>query len=150
MRSNEQRVAYHEIDQRHPPEVTTGVLQIVIPFTTPELTLAALRQAELCTDLNVYVLLVDIQVVPFSCPIDQPPINSEFSKERLRGLLGQTRLPGATGVVYARDRLEGYRQALKPTSLVIVATQKHWWRTREEKLAGALRKSGHQVMLLQQ
>jgi hypothetical protein len=110
MRSNRQ-IAEHEIDQRHPSDITTNFLWVVIPFTTPELTLAALRHAGVCTDLNVHVSLVDIQVVPFSCPMDQPP---------------------------------------KPASLVILATKKRWWRTREQKLACALQTAGHRVMLLHQ
>jgi hypothetical protein len=149
MRSNRQ-IAEHEIDQRHPSDITTNFLWVVIPFTTPELTLAALRHAGVCTDLNVHVSLVDIQVVPFSCPMDQPPINREFSEQRLRDLFAQTGLPGTTAVVYTRDWLEGYRQALEATSLVILATKKRWWRTREQKLARALQTAGHRVMLLHQ
>jgi len=148
MRSN--RIADHELDQRHPSDITTNVLWVVIPFTTPELTLAALRHAGVCTDLNVRVSLVDIQVVPFSCPMDQPPINREFSEQRLRDLFAQTGLPGTTAVVYTRDWLEGYRQALEAASLVILATKKRWWRTREQKLARALQTAGHRVMLLHQ
>src|SRR5262249_36544352 len=148
MRINQQRIAYREIDQRRPSDVTTGVLWVVIPYTTPKLTLAALRHAGVCTDLNVHVALVDVQVVPFPCPLDEPPINREFSERRLRDLFAQTKLPGTTGIMYTRDRLEGYSRALEPASLVILATRKHWWRTREQKLAHALRKAGHEVLLL--
>jgi hypothetical protein len=120
----------------------------VIPYTTPELTRAALRHAGVCTDLNVHVSLVDIQVVPFSCPLDQPPIDKEFSRRRLCNLFAQTGLLGRTDVLYARDWFEGFRRVLEPQSLVILATKKRWWRTREDKLARALLKAGHQVMLL--
>src|SRR5215467_9989833 len=65
----------------------TARLGVVIPYTTPELTKAALRHAGVCTDLNVHVFLVDIQVVPFPCPLNDPPINKEFSERRLRNLL---------------------------------------------------------------
>src|SRR5437879_827819 len=75
---------YQEIDQRRPSGIGTGVLWVVIPFTTPELTRAALRHAGVCSDLDVHVALVDIQVVPFPCPLDQPPINREFSERRLQ------------------------------------------------------------------
>ena len=47
-----------------------------------------------------------------------------------------------------RDWLEAFKKVLEPGSLVILATKKRWWPTREEKLARSLAKAGHQVMLL--
>ena len=131
-----------------PPQATPGVLQVVIPFTTPELTCAALRHAGVCSDLDVHVVLVDVQVVPFPCPLEQPPVDQKFSRRRLAELLKETGLPGQAAVLYTRDWLEGFRQVLEPGSLVILATGKRWWPTREHKLARALIKAGHQVMLL--
>jgi hypothetical protein len=142
------QTGYEEIDQRKPPEITTGILWMVIPYTTPELTGAALRHAGVCSDLDVQVALIDVQVVPFPCPLDQPPINKEFSERRLRELLKETGLPGHAAVLYARDWLEGFKRALEPGSLVVLAAKRRWWPTREEKLARALTKAGHHVMLL--
>src|SRR5262245_34697705 len=122
-------VTYRELDRRPPSDTPTGVLWAVIPYTTPELTRAALRHAGVCTDLDVHLLLVDIQVVPFQCPVDQPPINKEFSAQRLRDLLDQSGIPGSAEVLYARDWFEGFRRVLEPESLVILAAKKHWWRT---------------------
>ena len=148
MRANQQRIAYHEIDQQRSQELTTGVLRIVIPYTTPELTQAALRHAAVCTDLDVHVSLVDIQAVPFPCPLDTPPVDKKFSEQRLQELFEKTGLPGRAAVLYARDWLEGFTKVLDSHSLVILATRKRWWPTREAKLARALAKAGHQVMLL--
>ena len=64
-------------DRQRPSDITAGVLCLAIPYTTPELTRAALRQAGFCSDLDVRISLVDVQVVPFPCPIDQPPINNQ-------------------------------------------------------------------------
>jgi hypothetical protein len=139
--------ADHEIQQPQ-LDTATGVLRIVIPYTTLELTKAALRHAGVCTDLNVSVSLVDIQVVPFPCPLHQCPIDKEFSQRRLRDLFDQSGLPGSTNVLYARDWSEGFCRALEPDTLVVLTTKKRWWRTREEKLARALMKAGHQVMLV--
>ena len=139
---------YQEIDQRGPSGIGTGVLWVVIPFTTPELTRVALRHAGVCSDLDVHVALVDIQVVPFPCPLDQPPINKEFSERRLQQLLKESRLPGQAAVVYTRDWFEAFGKMLEPKSLVILATKKRWWPTRQERLARTLAKAGHQVMLL--
>ena len=141
-------IEYQEIDHRRPSDIATGILWMVVPYTTPELTRAALRHAGVCSDLDVHVALVDVQVVPFPCPLDQPPIRKEFSERRLRGLLDETGLPGRATVVYTRNWLEAFKRVLEPGSLVIMATQKRWWPTREEKLTRALREAGHQVMLL--
>ena len=140
--------SFIEIDQRRPSDMATGVLWMVIPYTTPELTAAALRHAGVCSDLDVHVLLVDIQVVPFPCPLDQPPINNKFSESRLSAMLKESGLPGKVGVVYTRDWFDAFRRVLEPQSLVILATKKRWWPTREDKLARTLSKAGHQVMLL--
>jgi hypothetical protein len=130
------------------PEVAPGVLRIVVPYTTPELTQAALRHAGVCSDLNVHVSLVDVQVVPYPCAMDQPPINKEYSSGRLQELFEECGLPGNATVLYTRDLLEGFKRALEPGSLVIIAAKRRWWRTREEKLARELSVAGHQVMLL--
>jgi hypothetical protein len=139
---------HQEVDQVRPSDVTTAALWVVIPYTTPELTRAALRHAAVCTDLEVHVSLVDIQVVPFPCPLDQPPINKAFSERRLIELFEESGLSGQTSVLYTRDWLEGFRRVLEPKSLVVLATKKRWWPTREARLARVLAKAGHHVMLL--
>jgi hypothetical protein len=145
MRSNPQTNNV-TVDAR--PNIRPGVLSVVVPYTTPQLTRAALRHSAVCSDLDIQVCLVDIQVVPFPRPLDEPPINKEFSEHRLHDLFEESGLSGQTSVLYARDRLEGYRRMLEPKSLVVLATKKRWWPTRERRLARALSKAGHQVMLL--
>ena len=49
---------HEDIDQWRPFDMATGILWIVIPYTTLELTKAALRHAAVCSDL-------DLQIVPF-------------------------------------------------------------------------------------
>ena len=129
-------------------DVTTGVLRVVVPYTTPDLTRAALRHAGVCTDLDVRVRLVDIQIVPFPCPLNRPPINKDFSEERLRTLLDQSELHGNVAVLYTRGWLEGFKKVMEPGSLVILVAKKRWWPTREERLARTLMKAGYDVMLL--
>jgi hypothetical protein len=129
-------------------DIEQDVLQIVVPYLNPELTQAAMRHVGVCTDLNLEVNLIDIQVVPFPCPLDQPLINKEYSQRRLEELLGQSGLSGRATVVYTRDWLQAFRQTMEPKSLVIVATASRWLPTREKRLARALVKDGYQVMVL--
>ena len=139
---------YEHFDRQRVSDVSSGVLWIVVPYTTPELTRAALRHAGVCTDLAVHVCLVDIQVVPFPCPLSQPPVSTKFAETRLQVLLKESGLPGKAAVLYSRDWFETFTKVLEPGSLVVLATNKRWWKTREEKLARKLMKAGHHVMLL--
>lgn len=139
---------FEDVERQSQSERAAGVLWVVVPYTTPELTRAALRHAGVCSDLDVHVSLVDIQVVPFPCPLSQPPVDKIFSECRLQELFRESGLPGRAAVVYTRDWLEAFKGVLEPGSLVLIATQKRWWVTREMKLAKALTKAGHQVMLL--
>jgi hypothetical protein len=50
--------------------------------------------------------------------------------------------------LYTRDWLDGFRHALPPRSLIVLATKHRWWPTREKRLARALLRAGHHVMLL--
>jgi len=148
IRVDGQLIEYAERPHGQPEDFTTGVLRVVVPYTTPDLTRVALRHAAVCSDLDVRVCLVDIQVVPFPCPLDQPLINKQFSRQRLQDLLSGSADGGEALVLYTRDWLEGFRRVLEAQSLVVIATKRRWWQTREKKLARALRKAGHEVMLL--
>src|SRR2546426_2687497 len=106
IRFDARQTGYGEIDQGRPSEIATGVLWVVVPYTTPELTRAALRHAGVCSDLDVHVHLVDIQIVPFPCPLNQPPVDQEHSQRRLQELFRETGLPGTVAVLYTRDWLE--------------------------------------------
>lgn len=145
MRSNPQT---NTVTVDAPPNIRPRVLCIVVPYTTPQLTRAALRHSAVCGDLDIQVCLVDVQVVPFPRPLDEPPIDKEFSERRLHDLFRESGLSGQISVLYARDLLEGYRRMLEPKSFVVLVTKKRWWPTRERRLARALSKAGHQVMLL--
>jgi len=128
--------------------VEPSILRLVIPFTTPELTAAALRHVVGCTDLDVDIHVIDVEVVPFPCPLDQPPVNKEFAERRLQQLMEDTGLECHAQVVYTRDRFEGFCRALERKSVVVLATKKRWWPTRESTLGRFLTRGGHQVMLL--
>jgi hypothetical protein len=123
------------------------VLWATVPYTTPGLTRAALRHAASCADLDIHVSLVDIQVVPFPCPLDVPPIQKEHSVNRLLRLFEDTGVQGQAAVFYTRDWIEGFLRLLDRRSLIILAMNNSWWPGREKKLARALSQAGHQVML---
>jgi hypothetical protein len=58
-------------------------------------------------------------------------------------------VPVDAHVVIARDREEAFHRAISPGSLVVLATKKRWWPTRQARLARLLACAGHSVALLE-
>jgi hypothetical protein len=124
--------------------------QLFIPYTTRELAVRALRAAlDLGRNLNAQVTLVKVQVVPFPCPLDHPTVDPEHLKRPLAELIESVDMPVQASVILARDREDGFRSALRPGSLVLIAAKRRFWRTAEEKLARRLSRHGHSVALLE-
>jgi hypothetical protein len=126
-----------------------GELEVVVPYTGPQTTAAALERAAVLTaGLHAQVLLVAVHTLPYPVPFVCPTLVHAHLVEQLMELASHCTLPVQPQVVLARDRMEGFRYALKAGSTVLVATHRHIWRTQEEKLAHALAHDGHKVALL--
>jgi hypothetical protein len=126
-----------------------GELELVVPYTGPETTAAALdRAAVLTAGLNARVLLVAVHTMPYPVPFVCPSLVHAHLVEQLVELASQCALAVQPQVVLSRDRMEGFRYALKPGSTVLVACPRRLWRTQEEKLARALAQAGHKVALM--
>jgi hypothetical protein len=131
-----------------------GELELVVPYTGPETTAAALERAAVLTaGLDARVLLVAVHTLPYPVPFVCPSLVHAHLVEQLLDLASHCALPVQPQVILARDRMEGFRYALKAGSTVLVATHRHaWnthlWHTQEEKLARALAEAGHKVALM--
>jgi hypothetical protein len=124
-------------------------LDLVVPFTTPELTRVALDAANrMGGGLNATLRLVKVQVVPYPLDLKQSPVYIDFLKDQLTHF--QSELPIAGEVRLARELEDGLLGTLGRDSVVILATPKRPWRTRSERLAGSLRRGGHKVVLVTQ
>jgi hypothetical protein len=71
----------------------------------------------------------------------------QFAEQQLLVLAGEQPVETSIRIYLCRDLTETIRQVLKPDSVVIVGGRKCWWPTRERKLAAALRRDGHRVIL---
>src|ERR1035438_3183517 len=117
-------------------------LDLVVPFTTPELTRAAMEAANrMGAGLNATLRLVKIQVVPFPLDLDQSPVYIDFLKDQMAQF--QSDLPVAGEIRLAREFEAGLLGTLGRESVVILATPKRPWRTHNERLAATLRCAGH-------
>ncbi len=122
-------------------------LDIVIPFTTPELTRAAIHAANsMGAGLHAALRLVRIQVVPFELELNRSPVFIDFLKEQLAGF--ESELPIAGEVRLARDFEDGLKSTLGAESVVILATKRRPWRTSTERLSRSLRRSGYRTILV--
>ena len=127
----------------------SGELELVVPYTDPELARALLRKAvALTTGLQARIFLVAIHTVPFPADFRSQASTHAFLVDRLTELATECPLPVNPQVVLARSREEGFRYALRPESTVLVGTHRHFWRTSEERLARTLLTDGHKVALL--
>jgi hypothetical protein len=124
-------------------------LDLVVPFTTPELTRAALDAANrMGAGLNATLRLVKVQVVPFPLDLNQPPVYIDFLKRQMAQF--ESDLPVAGEIRLAREFEAGLLATLGRESVVILATPKWPWRTNNERLAATLRRAGHKVVLITQ
>jgi hypothetical protein len=129
------------------PARPAAELDLVIPFTTPELTRAAIAAANrMGRGLNAALRLVRVQVVPFPLDLNQSPVYIAFLAKQLEGF--ESELPAAGEVRLARDFEAGLEGALDRDSVVVLATRRRPWRTRTERLAASLRKVGHKVVMV--
>jgi len=122
-------------------------LDLVVPFTTPELTRVALDAANrMGGGLNATLRLVKVQVVPFPLDLGQSPVYIDFLKNQLAQF--QSELPVAGEIRLSREFEAGLLSTLGRDSVVILAARKRPWRTRNESLAATLRRTGHKVVLI--
>ena len=139
----QQRTSFTTVEQTR----GTAELDLVVPFTTPELTRAALNAANrMGAGLHAALRLVKVQVVPYPLELNQSPVYVDFLKRQLEQF--ESPLPAAGEVRLARDFEAGLVGTLDGDSVVILATRKRPWRTRTERLAASLRKVGHKVVMV--
>ena len=112
-----------------PPNQADG-LPLTIPYTSTGMARQALRAAEnLSRGLNVSVRLVAVQIVPFPCPVNQPPVALRHIAGPLERLAAEADIPVEVNIVLARDVMAGYLEVLPHDSLVLMAARKRWWPT---------------------
>jgi hypothetical protein len=126
-------------------------LEIFVIFTDAPGTAAAMRLADgLAQKLNGYIRLLLAQEVPYVLPVTRPPVPVEFLEAQVRGVADTVRLKVAAQVCLCRDKRRTLAALLRPRSLVVVGGKWCWWPTAAQKLARALRRSGHHVIFAKQ
>jgi hypothetical protein len=135
-----------QVIQRQP--TTETQLNVTVLFTSVEGTMAALRSAgALASKLGGRITIVVPEVVPYHLPINKPPVLHDWNEKRFRVLAAESSVETSVRFYLCRDEDEMLARRLKPHSLVVLGAKKHWWPTRESRLAKRLRGLGHEVIL---
>jgi hypothetical protein len=143
-------------------ESDSGRLRVIVVFTTIEGTLAALKSAaKFAQALNAEITLLVTQVVYFRYPLESPPVSADFLCrlcvaliEELKSEELRTDELGLDGdainidIQFCREQVPCLEFALKPRSVVVIGARKSWWRKPERKLERALKRRGHDVLLV--
>jgi len=126
-------------------------LQVNVLYTTPSRTRAALTIASrLGADLRACPEVLRVYAVPYSLPLEKPAVPIGFLEEQIRALARQSPTEITARIILCREPRAILRQVLPPHSLIVIGGQKRWWPTREQRLASALRKDGHEVIFVDQ
>ena len=125
-------------------------LRIHVLFTNPADTRVALTLAvDMAAKLESEIALIVTQLVPFPLPLEDPPVPLEFASEQIRRLAESVR--GGTdlqGCIYlCRNPIETLIRELPEHSLVVIGTRPRRLFSKAKRLARALRRSGHEVIL---
>ena len=124
-------------------------LDLVIPFTTPRLTRAALEAADrMGAGLEAAVRVLKVQVVPYPLQVEQSPVVVDFLQAQLQKL--HSALPVRAEILLTRDFDPALESALHKHSIVVLASPARPWRTRTERLADRLRRAGHTVVMVKE
>ena len=122
-------------------------LEVAVVSTSPSATAAALRKAgALASKLRARITLVVTQVVPFPFPLESPPVLLDFSEKRFAEIAAESPVETVVRLYLCRDANDTLTSVLRPRSLVVIGGKKRWWPTRESRLAGKLRRDGHEVI----
>jgi hypothetical protein len=135
-----------------PKESGPERLEVNVIFTDPQATMAALETAgSLARDLGACIQVRAAIAVPYTLPVDKPPVSVEFIENLLCGLVSRADLDAFEPSVHlyeCRDQIQTLLQVLRPNSLVVICGQEHWWPTAERRMAKALRSKGHRVVFV--
>ena len=133
------------------PAGNPGHLQIHVIYTDAGETKAALQRAEhLSRGLDNRISLILTPIVPFPLSLDTPPAPVEFFLDRIRRISTSIEHDVVSYIYFCRDPLRMIRSALRPHSLLVIGARSRWFLSRSRRLARALRRCGHDVVVTPQ
>jgi hypothetical protein len=128
--------------------VDTDPLDIVVPYTTAELTrLALMKAAELSLDVPSRIRILRTQRVPFPLQLQEPPVAVEVLREQTEKIARGLRA-AEIQIFLTRDAEATLLDNLRPESIIVIASYKRRWPTSEERLKKLCERNGRRVALV--
>src|SRR5438094_10151913 len=123
-------------------------LDIVVPYTTPELTRLALKQAaEPSLEVPSRIRIVRLQRVPYPLQLQNPPVSVDVLREQTAKIAHG--LKASEILIYlTRNAEETLLKTLRPESIVVIASRKRRWPTSQEHLKNFCERHGRRVAFL--
>jgi len=142
------KLAVHVSAPVSTPEVQNPELEVNVVYTRLPSAAKSLDVASgLARGLGARVTVHVAQVIPYPLELKSPQVPVQFAEQQLLAMAGEQPVETSIRIYLCRDLTETIRQVLKRDSVVVVGGQKRWWPTRENRLAAALRRDGHRVIL---
>ena len=142
------KLAVHVLAPVSTPEVLNPELEVNVVYTRLPGAAKSLDVASgLARGLGARVTVHVAQVIPYPLELKSPQVPVQFAEQQLLAMAGEQPVETSIRIYLCRDLTETIRHVLKPDSVVIIGGPKHWWPTREHRLAAALRRDGHHVIL---
>jgi hypothetical protein len=97
-------------------------------------------------DLLPLIRMVRTQAVPYPLQLEAAPVSAGILREQLTPLARE--FGARLQICFARDDREALAHLLDADSVVVIASRRRWWRTREERLARWLIHRGFHVAVV--
>jgi hypothetical protein len=130
------------------PPNTSGLPLYVVASSVEGTRRAIGAAAELSRGLDMRLVILAAQIVPFPLDLEHPAVSADFTRDELSELAFEQGTDVAVKICLCRDRAETIRKSLPPGSLVLIGAPRRWWPNRERALARVLRRDGHRVLLI--
>jgi hypothetical protein len=138
----------NELPARTTNEVASSPVSVFVVSTAPELLTSSLTAArQLTRELGAQIEVLAPYIVPYPLDLDHPPVEPRFLEKKLLSENASLAEVERVHILLCRNEAEAVLGALAPKSIVVLAVRKRWWKTREDCLADALSKAGHQVVI---
>jgi hypothetical protein len=134
-----------------PQIINSGFVQpVFVVFTSINRTLNVLEKAsQLAKPLQGGIEVLAIQTVPYSLPLEDPSVPSQFLVSRLEEMAAQFPEQIKISAYLCRDLLDALKRILNRNCAVVMGVRKRWWPTRDQRAARKLRRAGYNVILVE-
>ena len=135
-----------------PSEAGNDSLAVYVVATTIGGTRAALEAARtFAAGVDVRIILLVPQVVPYPQSVDHPADSVAFTRERFRHLAESLAVDVLVRVCLCRSHSAALAPVVPRDAIVLVGGRcRRWWPTREQRVADALTGAGRQVLFVRE